>query len=53
MTRALRSAQMLMRIARDERLTRHAEYLPPSWATIYELARLDDRDFASRGLFRK
>jgi hypothetical protein len=40
-----RTAQMLMRIAADERLTntKHVSLLPPSWGTLYELTKLDDR----------
>lgn len=42
------TAQRLMIIARDDRLVNpaHAQYLPPSWYTLYELTKLDDDVFA-------
>lgn len=41
------TAQRLKKIAADERLTNAArvQYLPPAWGTLYELTKLDDRDF--------
>lgn len=38
------TAQRLMKVAGDTRLTdpAHAQLLPPSWATLYELTKLDD-----------
>lgn len=38
------TAQRLMAVARDPRITNtaHAQYLPPSWMTLYELTRLPD-----------
>jgi hypothetical protein len=42
-----RTAQRLMAIARDRRLTNptHASLLPNSWMTLYELSLLSDADF--------
>jgi len=42
-----RTAQRLMKIARDSRLTNpaHGPFLPPSWRTLYELTRLTDDQF--------
>ena len=42
-----RTAQMLMRIAEDPRLSnaKHVSLLPPAWGTLYELTRLDDQQF--------
>lgn len=42
-----RSAQMLMAIANDERLTNpnHGSLLPANWRTLYELTKLSDDDF--------
>jgi hypothetical protein len=42
-----RTAQMLMKIAADQRLTNanYGSLLPPSWRTLYELTRLDDEQF--------
>src|SRR5262245_19788941 len=42
-----RTAQRLMAIAEDERLTKptHVSLLPPSWGTLYLLTRLDDPTF--------
>jgi len=39
------TAQMLMKIARDPRLTNtdHGQHLPPSWRTLYELTKLGRR----------
>ncbi len=44
-----RKAQMLMAIARDERLakTQTISLLPPSWPVLYELTKLDDQKFAA------
>lgn len=41
------TAQRLMRVARDERLTKpsHGMVLPPSWRTLFELSLLDDARF--------
>lgn len=38
------TARRLMAVARDQRLAKraHANVLPPSWATLYELTKLDD-----------
>ena len=45
-----RTAQMLMAVARDERLTNahHGSLLPPSWKTLYELTKLSDDVFAAK-----
>lgn len=45
-----RTAQMLMAVARDERLTntQHVSLLPPSWGTLYELTKLPDDVFAAK-----
>jgi len=46
-----RSAQMLMKIASDQRITQtnrntnHGALLPASWRTLYELTRLEDAEF--------
>jgi|GEM_PF-6362393 len=42
-----RTAQRLMKIAMDERITdaTHAPHLPPCWATLYELTKLSDERF--------
>jgi len=46
-----RSAQMLMKIASDQRIshtnrnTNHGALLPASWRTLYELTRLEDAEF--------
>jgi hypothetical protein len=42
-----RTAEMLMRIAADKRLTnpKHASLLPPSWYVLYRLSTLSDEDF--------
>jgi hypothetical protein len=44
-----RTAQRLMAIAGDERLTKapHASLLPQGWMTLYELTRLTDEQFAA------
>lgn len=44
-----RTAQMLMKVAADERLTdaNHGSHLPPHWRTLYELTRVDDDTFAA------
>ena len=41
-----RTAQMLMRIAQDGRITdaKHASLLPPSWSTLHELTRIEGDD---------
>lgn len=42
-----RAAQMLMKIAKDGRLTnaKHVSLLPSSWGTLYELTKLDTPTF--------
>lgn len=42
-----RTAARLMRIANDERISNrtHVSYLPPHWGTLYELTRLNDKQF--------
>lgn len=42
-----RTAQMLMKVASDQRLTKakHASLLPPNWYALYLLSRLDDETF--------
>lgn len=42
-----RTAQMLMKVAADARLTdtNHGSRLPPHWRTLYELTRVDDDTF--------
>lgn len=42
-----RTAQMLMAIAADPRLTnpKHVSLLPASWGTLYEISKLSDEDF--------
>lgn len=49
-----RTAQRLMAIARDTRLTNptHASLLPASWTTLYELTQLSDDEF-DRGVEEK
>lgn len=44
------TAQRLMMVARDERLTNpaHVQHLPPSWGTLYELTKLDDDTLTRR-----
>lgn len=44
------TAQRLMRIAADERLSNaaHVLHLPPSWGTLNELRKLDDDTFKAR-----
>jgi hypothetical protein len=46
----LRTAERLMAIARDERLSNPTQVsiLPASWGTPYELTRLDDKQFEAR-----
>ena len=41
------TAERLMKIARDERLTNpaHAQLLPANWYTLYELSKLSDSEF--------
>lgn len=51
------TAQRLMRIARDPRLTNpaHGEFLPSSWRTLYDLTEMEDDDFydaVKKGLIR-
>lgn len=42
----IRSAQMYMAIAADERLkAKHVSCLPSSWGTLYELTKLDDDEW--------
>ena len=43
-----RTGQMLMKLADSQRLTNtnHGSYLPASWRTLYELARLDEDQWA-------
>jgi N6-adenosine-specific RNA methylase IME4 len=43
-----RTAQRLMAVASDERLSNatHGPHLPPSWRTLYELTKLDDKTFS-------
>ena len=45
-----RSAQMLMAVAQDARLTntKHVSLLPPSWGTLYELTKLPDDVFDAK-----
>ncbi len=45
-----RTAQMLMAIALDPRLQKRntVSHLPPSWGSLYELTKLDDREFDRR-----
>lgn len=43
-----RTAQRLIAIAQDERLTTHVSHLPNHWGTLYELTRLDDDTFKAR-----
>ena len=42
-----RTAQMLMRVANDSRLSnpKHVSLLPNSWMTLYEITKLDDATF--------
>jgi len=42
-----RTAQMLMAIAKDPRLTdaKRVSLLPPAWGTLYQLTKLDDKAF--------
>ena len=42
-----RTARRLMAVGRDERLRTHVSVLPPSWGTLYELSRLDDKEWAA------
>jgi N6-adenosine-specific RNA methylase IME4 len=44
------TAQRLMRIAADERLTNpaHVQHLPPHWGTLYELTKLSDQQFEAK-----
>src|SRR5207302_11084302 len=41
----LRTAEMLMRVGRDEQLAKHVSILPPSWATLHALTQLAAPDF--------
>lgn len=45
-----RTAQMLMAIAADPRLTNRntVSHLPPSWGSLYELTKLDDQTFKEK-----
>lgn len=45
-----RTAQMLMAISADPRLTnpKHVSLLPPHWGTLYELTKLDDKQFDAK-----
>ena len=45
-----RMVQMLMAIAKDQRLTnaQYVAHLPPSWGTLYDLTRLDDAALDAR-----
>lgn len=49
-----RTAQMLMAIAADKRLTNpnHGSHLPPSWRTMFELTKLSDEEF-DRGVHQQ
>jgi Protein of unknown function (DUF3102) len=42
-----RTAQMLMKIAEDKRITntKHVSLLPPSWGALYEITKLTDEAF--------
>lgn len=42
-----RAAQMLMKIAADERITnpKHVSHLPPQWGALYQLTRVTDDTF--------
>jgi hypothetical protein len=40
-----RTAQMLMKIAKDKRIANHGSLLPPSWRTLYDLTRLTVEQF--------
>jgi hypothetical protein len=44
------TAQRLMAVARDERITNpaHVQHLPNAWGTLYELTKLDDPTFQAR-----
>lgn len=44
------TAQRLMAVARDERITNpaHVQHLPNAWGTLYELTKLDDSTFQAR-----
>jgi hypothetical protein len=45
-----RTAQMLMKVGADRRISnaKFVALLPPSWATLYELSKLDDQEFWAR-----
>ncbi len=45
-----RTAQMLMAIAKDPRLTnpKRVSLLPPNWGTLYELTKLEDDQFEAK-----
>jgi hypothetical protein len=47
LTFGTRTAQMLMRIAKDKRLAKakHASYLPLAWTALHELSKLSDEAF--------
>ncbi len=42
-----RTADRLIAIGRDSRLKTHVSQLPPSWSTLYEITRLNDKQFQS------
>jgi Protein of unknown function (DUF3102) len=42
-----RTAQRLMAIAADSQIATHVSALPSSWGTLYELTKLDDKQFES------
>jgi len=43
-----RTAERLIAICKDERITTHVSDMPTHWGTLYELTRLDDDTFAAR-----
>jgi hypothetical protein len=45
-----RTAQMLMAISADPRITnpKHISHLPASWGTLYEITKLDDKQFEEK-----
>jgi DNA N-6-adenine-methyltransferase (Dam) len=45
----IRTAQKLMAIASDPRITTQESYLPAAWTTLFELSKLDDETF-QRGI---
>src|ERR1700674_3838318 len=38
------TAEMLMHIAADDRISDHGQKLPPSWRTLYEITKLTDEE---------